>query len=116
MGFLDKVIRFFEEITGGRVIERPEPEIQAEPEPDFDDTLTRKFVAALLYCGGKKQTYFALTFEDNDQDREQELLNAISEQTSSFCSEIRDSFGYSEESGFPLDSSPEYPEIEIGQE
>ena len=109
MGFLDNVIRFIEQFRpGGAVI---------EPEPDTEGDYTRKFVSGLVYCGGIKRTVFAVTFDLEDQDLEDELLQAIESETSSQCSEIRENFGYSEETGFDLSpGNPEYPEITVGFE
>lgn len=115
MGFFDQVLRRVSEFIRGIGVEQvPTAPATVEPSPEFDDTLTRKFVSGLFYCGGQKVTYFALTFDEGDDDLEQELLNAMEEENSDFCSELRTNFGYSEEEGFPLDSSPQYPDIEVG--
>lgn len=76
----------------------------------------RKFVAGLVYCHGKKQSYYALTYEDNDTDREQELLDAIESETSDHCSSLRDYHGYSQDAVEKEDPEHIYPDIEVGVE
>ena len=109
MGFLDNVIRFIEQFRPGGTVIEPQP----APEGDY----IRKFVSGLVYCGGNKRTVFAITFDTEDFDVEDELLEAITSDTSDQCSEIRENFGYSEESGFTeSQADPEYPEITVGFE
>lgn len=111
VGLFEKVSNFIRGL--GRTIEGITDEINTISEPQNQE-FTRKFVAGLVYCGGKKRSIFALTYEANDMDRESELLNAIEEQNE-VCSDIRDYHGYSEEEGF-RDGSPIFPEIEVGVE
>lgn len=101
-------------------IERNRTEIdgieETRPESPSETNYVRKFIAAILYCSNKKVTYYGITYEDNYNDREQELLNAIEHETSGRCSEIRYNHGYSESDGYSDDEGPEYPDIEVGVE
>lgn len=76
----------------------------------------RKFVAATVYCSNHREVYYGLTFEDNYTDREQDLLNAIEDETGGRCSEIRYNHGYSESGGFTNEDGPQYPTIDVGVE
>lgn len=115
MGFLDKIIRFFEEFTSGGIDEAQDETDGFRDTSGFDDvSYIRKYVSGLLYCNGQKVNYYALTFEGNNIDREQELLNEIESETSETCSQMRRNHGYSEEEGYSDSDTPQYPKIEVG--
>jgi hypothetical protein len=123
MGFLAEILRRIEEITGGLIddIVRADRSLGRLQIGDSDitdsDLFIRKFVAGLVYCGGKKRQVFAITFEEDDTDREEELLDAIEQDLSRECSPIRENRGYSEEPGqSPGSGSAIWPEIEVGFE
>jgi len=76
----------------------------------------RKFVSGLFYCSGRKRQFFALTFEANNRDREEELVQFLEDEIASDCSELRENHGYSDESGFDSETSvPRYPDIQGGE-
>jgi hypothetical protein len=76
---------------------------------------TRKFVSGLFYCGGEKVQWFGLTFEQNDTDRSDALLDAIDEVSGNKCSDIRENFGYesSEVDRSEVRTNAIWPDIEV---
>lgn len=86
-----------------------EEELEEEP-------YQRKFVSGLLYCSGNKKVAYAYTFENNNTDREQELLTTIENELGDSCSNLRDNHGYSQDESDPNGSDPIYPDIEVGLE
>jgi len=81
------------------------------------DDFHRKFVSGLFYCGSDvKRQFFAITFEANNIDREEELIRFLEDGIASDCSKLRENHGYSSQSGFEdRESVPRYPEIEGGE-
>lgn len=93
-------------------VERTSKEVGEE----LDGTFRRKFVSGLFYCNGKKRQFFAITFEDDDISREEELIRFLENEIASDCSELRENHGYSDQSGFEdTESIPRYPEIDGGE-
>lgn len=82
MSFFDRILSSLERFIGRRDVE--------------DDPIIRKFVSGLFYCNGVKRNHFAVIFERNDFDREQDLLQELIDQFPN-CSDMREFFGYSEE-------------------
>ena len=82
MSFFDRILRSLEGIFRGRA--------------EVDEPLIRKFVSGLFYCNGVKRNNFAVIFERNDFDREQDLLQELIDQFPN-CSDMREYHGYSEE-------------------
>jgi len=75
----------------------------------------RKYVSGIFYCQGGKMSHYALTFEDNDIDRSQYLINELEEEFSDRCSEMRDYFGYSEQDTQDIPNDNQiYPNVEVG--
>ena len=96
--FIEKPIEKIEE-----VIEEPEEEIE----------YYRKIVKTTGYSFGKKETLYALTFEDNDINRFNELREKIIDEFSNSHG-ILERFGYDSE--YATYAEFEYPEIEVGSE
>ena len=89
MSFFDRILESLERfITGGR-----QQEIRGR---DIDEPLIRKFVSGLFYCNGIKRNHFAVIFERNEFDRENDLLQELIDEFPD-CSDMREYFGYSEE-------------------
>ena len=92
-------------------------EVEEEPEEIFKELLLfRKIVKTTGYSFGKKETLYALTFEDNDINRFDELWNELkNEFESSHGLPVGyDSYEqyYAREETFGI----EYPNIEVGTE
>ena len=102
MSFFDRILKSLEGIFEGR----------AEV-----DEITRKFVSGLFYCGGVKRTYFALTFDTDDEDREDEMIRFL-EESHPECSDMRINHGYSTETLSMEEAEEEgweeFDEIEVG--
>ena len=106
-----KAFREFQEF-----IEAP-IDVEEEPEEIFKELLLfRKIVKTTGYSFGKKETLYALTFEDNDINRFDELWNELkNEFESSHGLPVGyDSYEqyYAREETFGI----EYPNIEVGSE
>lgn len=80
-----------------------------------EEIFFRHYLSALAYCGGKKIQFYALTFDVNDLDREEELFNAIIEETFDSCGNWDDTGYEITESNEGMDSGNSYPEIEVGR-
>ena len=93
-----------------------EEEIIREPEEPFPEAVVRKIVKTTGYSFGRKETLYALTFEDNDINRFDELWNELkNEFESSHGLPVGyDSYEqyYTREETFGI----EYPNIEVGTE
>lgn len=74
----------------------------------------RKFISGLFYCGGNKRQFYALTFEQNDTDREDELLQVL-EATFTNCSDMREDHGYSTDRVDKSEVSAIFPDVETGE-
>lgn len=70
---------------------------------------TRKYISMIAYDNPNRQ-FYALTFEDNDVDREQELVQALVEFFGSEGFVFSSDYGYSSDSG---KGSPIFPDIEV---
>ena len=89
-------------------------EVEEEPEEIFKELLLfRKIVKTTGYTFGKKETLYALTFEDNDINRFNELREKIIDEFSNSHG-ILERFGYDSE--YATYAEFEYPEIEVGSE
>ena len=89
-------------------------EVEEEPEEIFKELLLfRKIVKTTGYSFGKKETLYALTFEDNDINRFNELREKIIDEFSNSHG-ILERFGYDSE--YTTYAGFEYPEIEVGSE
>ena len=117
MGFFDKILRSFESLLFG---ERGEVEIERKidiggGEPiDRSLFVFRHYTSTLHYCGGKKRSFYALTYATDDQTLEDELLGEIESQTINSCSPAREDYGYSVDF-VDGGGNPEYPNIEFGE-
>ena len=100
MSFFDRILESLEDFFGEEI-----------------DELTRKFVSGLFYCGGVKRTYFALTFDTDDEDREDEMIRFL-EESHPECSDMRINHGYSTETLSMEEAEEEgweeFDEIEVG--
>ena len=99
----------------------PDGEVVEEPLPEDEEfgilesfDFRQKFVSGLFYCGGEKRQFFAQTFEQNNEDREPELLDRLEESFQN-CSDIRENFGYSDDFVARDVIGAQYPEIEVGE-
>ena len=106
-----KAFREFQEF-----IEEPiEEDIEFEEEPEEEpEEYFRKIVKTTGYSFGRKETLYALTFEDNTINRFKALRDKIFE-------EFNDSFGIQNKFGYDQEEAtmyPEiiYPDIEVGEE
>ena len=94
-------------------IEEVEEVIEEEP-VEVEEEIIRKIVKTTGYSFGKKETLYALTFEDNTINRFNELREKIIDEFSNSHG-ILERFGYDEELA-SLEYFFEYPEIEVGTE
>ena len=90
-----------------------EEEIIREPEEPFPEAVVRKIVKTTGYSFGRKETLYALTFEDNEINRFNELRDKIIDEFSDSHG-ILERFGYDSE--YITYADFEYPEIEVGSE
>ena len=93
-----------------RILESLERFIRSREPGDVDEPLIRKFVSGVFYCNGVKENHFAVIFERNDFDREQDLLQELIDQFPN-CSDMREYHGYSEEE---VESAETIGFIEVG--
>ena len=110
-----KEFREFEEF-----IEKPIEKIEeAIEEPEEEIEYYRKIVKTTGYSFGRKDTLYALTFEDNNIDRSKELKDKILDEFSNSHG-ILERFGYDSEYYGEISSityqTKSYPEIEVGIE
>ena len=96
MSFFDRILESLEDFFRG--------------DEGIDDPLIRKFVSGLFYCNGVKRNLFAVIFERNDFDREDDLLQELIDQFP-HCSDMREYHGYSEEE---VDNAETIGFIEVG--
>ena len=94
-----------------KFIEAPVKEIEKVIEAPKE--VIRKIVKTTGYSFGKKETLYALTFEDNDINRFNELREKIIDEFSNSHG-ILERFGYDAE--YVSYGEFEYPEIEVGSE
>ena len=94
-----------------KFIEAPVKEIEKVIEAPKE--VIRKIVKTTGYSFGKKETLYALTFEDNDINRFNELREKIIDEFSNSHG-ILERFGYDSE--YATHAEFEYPEIEVGSE
>ena len=90
-------------------------EVEEEPEEpvEVEEEIIRKIVKTTGYSFGRKDTLYALTYEDNRINRFNELRDKIIDEFSnSHC--IQEKFGYDSE--YATYAEFEYPEIEVGSE
>ena len=93
-------------------IEEVEEVIEEEP-VEVEEEIIRKIVKTTGYSFGKKETLYALTFEDNNINRFNELREKIIDEFSNSHG-ILERFGYDSE--YATYTEFEYPEIEVGSE
>jgi len=104
-------------LTGNLVktgeIERVEPGLFKRG--DIEDGWHRKFIGTQKY-GGSNRQFFALTFEQNDTDREAELLGALDDflNNTGFVESAGDT-GYSDQIVEAPDTNYIYDSIQVGQ-
>ena len=114
MGFLSDIVESIGRFLFPRQFREDLPE-------ETKDEYRRKIVKTLYYCSGatahrdQKRSVYALTFESNSIDREQELIDEIeSDLRFKHCFKQRD-FGY-EDFQRVRDPPHTYPFIEVGKE
>ena len=105
-----KAFREFEEFIE-KPIEKIE-EVVEEPE-EVEEEIIRKIVKTTGYSSGRKDTLYALTFENNTINRFNELRDKIINEFSNSHG-IQEKFGYDDE--YATYAEFEYPEIEVGIE
>ena len=81
-----------------KFIEAPIEEVEEEPEEpeEVEEEYRRKIVKTTGYSSGRKDTLYALTFEDNDINRFNELREKIIDEFSNTHG-IQNKFGYDSE-------------------
>ena len=83
-------------------------EIYEEPE------LRRKIVKTVGYTNGKRQILYALTYENNDKNRNKFLIKKIKDEFEGTHG-IQEKFGYDQEA-FITEAEFKYKEFEVGTE
>ena len=92
-------------------------EVEEEPEEIFKELLLfRKIVKTTGYTFGKKETLYALTFEDNDINRFDELWNELKNEFESSHGLPVGYDSYEQYYGREETFGVEYPNIEVGTE
>ena len=96
-------------------IEEVEKVIEEEPEePEkVEEEIIRKIVKTTGYSFGRKDTLYALTYENNTINRFNELRDKILDEFSNSHG-IQEKFGYDDQ--YASYAEFEYPEIEVGTE
>ena len=107
-----KAFRGFQKFIEAPIEVEEEPYIYEEPE-EVEEEIIRKIVKTTGYSFGKKETLYALTFEDNNINRFNELREKIIDEFSNSHG-ILERFGYDSE--YATHAEFEYPEIEVGSE
>ena len=105
-----KAFRGFQKFIEAPIEVEEEPE---EPE-EVEEEIIRKIVKTTGYSSGRKDTLYALTYENNYINRFNELRNKILDEFSNSHG-ILERFGYDEELA-SLEYFFEYPDIEVGIE
>ncbi len=86
MGLLDFVKGIFG-IGKRKIVFTGDPTQEVDFSLDEDkEQWFRKLVSSTRYCSNKTEKWRATTWEDNDNDRELELLDAINNEVSDHCS------------------------------
>ena len=108
-----KAFREFEEFIE-KPIEKIE-EVEEEPEEpeEVEEEIIRKIVKTTGYSSGRKDTLYALTYENNTINRFNELRDKILDEFSNSHG-IQEKFGYDDQ--YASYAEFEYPEIEVGSE
>ena len=106
-----KAFRGFQKFIEAPIEVEEEPEEPEEVEEEIQ--WFKKIVKTTGYSFGKKETLYALTFEDNDINRFNELREKIIDEFSNSHG-ILERFGYDSE--YITYADFEYPEIEVGTE
>ena len=106
-----KAFREFQEFIEAP-IEKIE-EVIEEPEEVEEEIWIRKIVKTTGYSSGRKDTLYALTYENNWMNRFNELRDKIIDEFSNSHG-IKEKFGYDDE--YVSYGEFEYPEIEVGTE
>jgi ribosome biogenesis GTPase A len=108
---VSKAFREFQEFIEAP-IEKIEEVIEEEPE-EVEEEIIRKIVKTTGYSFGRKDTLYALTYENNYINRFNELRDKILDEFSDSHG-IQEKFGYDSE--YATYTEFEYPEIEVGAE
>ena len=108
-----KAFREFEEFIE-KPIEKIE-EVEEEPEEpeEVEEEIIRKIVKTTGYSSGRKDTLYALTYENNTINRFNELRDKIFDEFNDSHG-LNSKFGYDDE--YVSYAEFEYPEIEVGFE
>ena len=105
-----KAFREFQEFIEAPIEVEEERE---EPEEVEEEIWIRKIVKTTGYSSGRKDTLYALTYENNWMNRFNELKDKIIDEFSDSHG-IKEKFGYDDE--YVSYGEFEYPEIEVGSE
>ena len=108
-----KAFREFQEFIE-KPIEKIEEVIEEEPEEVEEEIWIRKIVKTTGYSSGRKDTLYALTYENNWINRFNELRDKIIDEFSNSHGTKNLKFGYDDE--YVSYGEFEYPEIEVGSE
>jgi len=109
-----KAFREFQEFIEAP-IEEVEKVIEEEPEEpeEVEEEIIRKIVKTTAYSSGRKDTLYALTYENNTINRFNELRDKIFDEFDDSHG-LQEKFGYDDE--YVSYAEFEYPEIEVGFE
>ena len=110
-----KAFRGFQKFIEAPIEVEEEPYIYEEPE-EVEEEIIRKIVKTTGYTFGKKETLYALTFEDNDINRFDELWNELKNEFESSHGLPVGYDSYEQYYGREETFGIEYPEIEVGTE
>ena len=120
MGLLSKIATFFiskilrlpptiSTVGADVLIEEAVTKAPIKTETISEITTYRKYISMIAYDNPKRQ-FYALTYEDNDEDREEELVQALIEFFNSEGFVFASDYGYSQDEA---SGNPIYPEIEV---
>ena len=128
MSILDRIIRFFFPRQFEAREEYPEAEDDIREEEDSDDKFDdegtlyfRKIVKSVFYCTaysghrGDRKMVYAITFEDNNADRSDELVNEIEIHPDFKSCFQTGEYGYDDQAT-TINPHFEYPTIQVGEE
>jgi len=105
-----KAFREFQEFIEAPIEEVEE--VEEEPE-EVEEEIIRKIVKTTGYSSGRKDTLYALTYENNTINRFNELRDKIFDEFNDSHG-LNSKFGYDDE--YVSYAEFEYPEIEVGTE
>ena len=93
-----------------------EPDTDKPPKGAIIDEFRRKFIGTQKYRGNPRQ-FFAITYENNDVDREVELIDALDRFLNKNYVDATGNTGYADDivSPFEVERNFIYPSIQVGE-